>query len=69
MPKPTKYNQIRKLREMLLGELKIELGIQSLTLEHLKLVELRLQSLIHANLDDKEVEKEEGNWKNKDAKN
>ena len=54
---------------MLLGELKIELGIQSLTLEHLKLVELRLQSLIHANLDDKEVEKEEGNWKNKDAKN
>lgn len=55
------YKKIRKLRQILTDEL----GATSpaLTVEHLKLVELRVQTALLAGLDDDEVSKEEEEFK------
>lgn len=55
------YKKIRKLRESLTEEVSAQTSI--LTVDHLKLIEMRVQTAIMADLDDDEVEKERSNFK------
>ena len=49
----TNYNQLQRMRESLIEE--INKNATVITVEHLKLAEMRLQTVIMANLNDKEV--------------
>jgi hypothetical protein len=48
------YKRLLGLRKLLMEELKSEFGVVILTLDHLALIEQRLQTVLMANLDEKD---------------
>lgn len=52
-----RYERVRKIREKLKSELLEECGAISLTVEHLRLLEERVQTYFMAECDDKEDDK------------
>lgn len=56
MAKEYNYKQIQKMREALFQEMKDSFGV--LTIEHFKLLEMRIQTAIMAGLIDQDIDKE-----------
>lgn len=53
------YKKIKLLREILIEEMKEEVGMSHITIDHMRLVEDRIQTLIMANvIDDVDIKKE-----------
>lgn len=53
------YKRIKMLREILIDEMKDEIGLNHMTVEYMRLVEMRLQTLIMSNLTDTDDIKKE----------
>lgn len=61
--KTFEYSEIRKIRDLVLDEMKNEVGI--LTVDHLILAEMRVQTIILAGADEEKVKKEKPQWQKK----
>ena len=60
MAKTFNYKKVQELRNLLTDEISNHSTV--MTVEHLKLAEMRLQTAIMAGLDDRDVDKEKLQW-------
>lgn len=57
------YREIQKIRKILLDE--VASGATVLSVEHLQLVEMRVQTIVMAKLTFEDIKKEEKSWQKK----